>query len=116
MGDLLLVGESDRLRNMTTEIERLINEGNAILRGLDVLGEQQSKVERTWGSMALSSYRSDKYQEAMRKFHEAFELDKEAELAQDVADFYGDDDEDYSEPYGPRVNCTDDDCPCEKGC
>ena len=37
---------------------------------------------------------------------------QEAALAQDVVDFYGDDDEDYSEPYGVYEPCEDSDCPC----
>lgn len=59
-----------------TKADQLIDEAKAILEELDALEDRESK-ERTMGSMALSSYRSDRYHEAMRKFHEAYELREE---------------------------------------
>lgn len=39
----------------------------------------------------------------------------ERELQEEVARVYADcdPDEDFSEPYGPLVECTDEDCPCD---
>jgi hypothetical protein len=53
--------------------EELMDEGHAILARLDEVNEREDK-ERTMGSMALSSYRSDMYHRAMAKFNEALEL------------------------------------------
>ncbi len=55
---------------MKSEAERLVAEGNAILAELDALNEREDK-ERTMGSMAISSIRSDWYHRAMAKFSEA---------------------------------------------
>lgn len=55
------------------EAQRLIDEGRAILTELDAFNEQE-EVERTMGSMASSSYRSDMYHRAMAKFKEASDM------------------------------------------
>ena len=61
-----------------SKADQLVDEGKAILDELDALEDRESK-KRTMGSMALSSYRSDRYHEAMRKFHEAYEIEKRDE-------------------------------------
>jgi hypothetical protein len=58
-----------------SEASRLVAEGVAILHELDAVVEREEK-ERTMGSMALSSLRSDWYGHAMGKFREALEADK----------------------------------------
>lgn len=54
------------------DAERLLAEGHDILDRIDAVNEREAK-ERTMGSMALSSYRSDMYSRAMGKFNEAYE-------------------------------------------
>lgn len=56
-----------------SEADRLIAEGQALLKAIDDLDAEQEK-ERTWGSMALSSFRSDNFHLALEKFRQADEL------------------------------------------
>lgn len=61
-----------------SEVQRLVDEGNALLAEIDrVVAEQEKK--RTWGSMALSSFRSDNFHHAMEKFDQAAKLRKAEE-------------------------------------
>lgn len=58
-----------------SKAEQLIDEGHATLLMIDAVNAREEK-QRTMGSMALSSYRSDMYHKAMQKFHEAYELEE----------------------------------------
>ncbi len=55
------------------EIEQLVAEGHAILLMIDAVDAREEK-QRTMGSMALSSYRSDMYHKARDKFNQACAL------------------------------------------
>lgn len=61
-----------------SEIQRLMDEGHAILLMMDAVDAREEK-QRTMGSMALSSYRSDMYHRALGKFNQALELHKAGE-------------------------------------
>ena len=60
------------------EVQKLIDEGVAMLDMIDAVEAREEK-ERTMGSMALSSYCEDMFQQAMAKVHEAYSLCKPEE-------------------------------------
>lgn len=58
-----------------SEYDRLVDEGKALLDELDAFNEREEK-ERTMGSMASSSYRSDMFRRAVDKFREAIAIEE----------------------------------------
>jgi hypothetical protein len=55
------------------EVDRLIEEGNAHLSSIDRV-ESESKKDKSWGSMAITSFKSGAFYQAMEKFRQAGEI------------------------------------------